>query len=204
MTLIIDISLPVSESSPVYPGNLQPQFKKIIKPSGSELTHITIDSHMGTHIDAPSHAGLNNGTSSDFSLSAFYGECRVIELLDTNLIEPHHFEAFNIQSGERILFKTNNSIRGFDEFYETWTALSAESARYLAEKEVALVGIDWFGIKQKNAPTNEAHTALLEKNIPILEGIDLNNVAPGAYTLSAFPVAYQGLDGAPARAVLIQ
>lgn len=177
-------------------------FEKITKPSGSQLTTITFDSHAGTHIDGPSHAGLE-GDVDMFPLDVFYGECRVIELLNTSLITKEHLVDKNIVNGERILFKTDNSLRGYEEFYDNWTALSGEAASYLAEQKVALVGIDWFGVKQKGAPDNTAHTALLGNGIPILEGIDLGRVSEGTYILSALPVAYRGIDGAHARAVLI-
>jgi arylformamidase len=203
MSVIIDISLPVHPTMPIYPGNQQTSFDTIKKPSGSQLTTITIDSHAGTHIDAPVHAGLD-GVIEAFPLETFYGPCRVIELFNTELIQAADLENEHIQSGERILFKTDNSLRGFNDFHESWTAVSTDAAEFLADKGVALVGIDWFGIKQKNAPDNRAHTALLEKNIPILEGIDLSNAEEGTYTLAALPIAYQGIDGAPVRAVLIK
>ncbi len=199
---IIDISLPIHPGMPVYPGNQVTLFEKSVKPSGSQLTTMTLDSHAGTHIDAPSHAGLE-GSTEIFPLTAFYGPVRVLEFLDTDLISSEHLKDHEISEGERILFKTDNSIRGHDTFHETWTALSSEAAAYLAERNVALVGIDWFGIKQKGAPDNGAHTELLSRNIPILEGITLRDVEPGLYTLAAFPVAYVGVDGAQARAVLI-
>ncbi len=203
MSTIIDISLPIHPAMPIYPGNQKTEFNRITKPSGSQLTNITFDSHAGTHIDGPSHAGLSDGTDS-FSLELFYGPCRVVEGLGTDLIAKEALDQLGIGSGERILFKTDNSLRGYDEFYETWTALSSEAAAYLAQQKVKLVGIDWFGIKQKGAPDNGAHTELLSVGIPILEGINLSKVASGTYTLVALPLAYQGLDGAHTRAVLIK
>ena len=204
MTHIIDISLPVHPEMPTYPGNKPTSFEKIIKPSGSQLTNITIDSHAGTHIDAPSHAGIINKTIDHYDLTVFYGPARIIEIYDKELIAASDLEQFLIQPHERILFKTDNSLRGFEKFHDTWTALSSEAATYLANSNVALVGIDWFGVKQKNAPDNGAHTELLEKGIPILEGIDLSGANTGTYILSAFPIAYKGIDGSPVRAVLIE
>jgi arylformamidase len=204
MTQIIDISLPVHPDMPTYPGNQSTIFCPVVKPSGSQLTNITIDSHAGTHIDAPSHAGIVDKTMDDYALDSFYGPARVIEIYNELLITPADLVGENIQAGERILFKTDNSLRGFNAFFDNWTALSSDAGQYLADAGVALVGIDWFGIKQKNAPDNGAHTFLLKKGIPILEGIDLSNAEEGSYTLSAFPVAYRGLDGAPTRAVLIK
>jgi len=200
---IIDISLPIHPNMPIYPGNQPTEFQKTIKPSGSQLTTMTFDSHAGTHIDAPAHAGLP-GTTEIFPLEVFYGPARVIEVLGVELITKYHLTEKEILPGERILFKTDNSLRGHDIFHDTWTALSSDAAEYLAQQNVALVGIDWFGIKQKGAPDNGAHTELLSKNIPILEGISLVDVEPGNYLLSALPIAYLGVDGAQVRAVLIQ
>ena len=200
---IIDISLPIHPNIPIYPGNQPTEFNKIVKPSGSQLTAMTFDSHAGTHVDAPAHAGLE-GSTEVFPLETFYGLARVIAIENTPLITKKHLLDQDIQAGERILFKTDNSTRGHDIFHDSWTALSSEAAAFLASKKVALVGIDWFGIKQKGAPDNGAHTELLSKQIPILEGITLKNAEPGTYILSAFPVAYLGVDGAQTRAVLIQ
>lgn len=200
--MIIDISLPIHGDMPIYPGNQVTELHKVTKPSGSQLTTVTLDSHAGTHIDGPSHAGLDGGVDV-FTLETFYGPCRVIELLDTPLVTAQHLNRLSLQPGERVLFKTDNSLRGYDDFHDTWTALSSDAAAYLATQKVALVGIDWFGIKQKGAADNGAHTELLKHNIPILEGIDLSKVTPGKYTLAAFPLPYQGIDGAQCRAVLL-
>lgn len=199
---IIDISLPVHPGMPIYPGNQPVTFQSFKKPSGSQLTNISLDSHTGTHIDAPSHAGLSDHIGS-YSLERFYGPCRVIEIKNIAVIEPKDLEGHTIGAGERILFKTDNSDKGFATMSDNWTALSSAAAQFLADKGVWLVGIDWFGIKQKGATDNGAHTALLEKGIPILEGLDLSQATAGAYTLAALPVAFQGIDGALARAVLV-
>lgn len=200
---IIDISLPIHPAMPVYPGNQMTKFDIFKKPSGSQLTSISFDSHTGTHIDAPSHAGLD-GDIESFPLELFYGECRVIEILHTPLITKDHLSSLHISAGERILFRTDNSVRGYDAFYDNWTALSSDAAEYLASRGVRLVGIDWFGIKQKDAADNGAHTKLLEAGIPVLEGLNLKDAATGTYLLSAFPISYQHIDGAQTRAVLIQ
>lgn len=95
-------------------------------------------------------------------------------------------------------------MRGFDEFYSDFVYLSSEGAEYLADAGVTLVGIDYLSIKQKGSTDNRPHTLLLEKDIPIIEGIDLSQVEPGEYTIVAFPLKYIGIDGAPARVVLLK
>lgn len=200
---IIDISIPVHPAMPIYPGDQTTEFDTFLKPSGSQLTKVTMGSHAGTHIDGPSHSIAGDKRGVDvYDLGAFYGLCRVIEI-DGKEIDRDSLVDYNIQAGERILFKTANSRRGYEKFYNSWVGITSDAAEYLAGQHISLVGVDWFGIKQKGAVDNLAHTALLSKKIPILEGLDLAKVEPGEYTLAAFPIAYQQVDGAPARAVLI-
>ncbi len=67
-----------------------------------------------------------------------------------------------------------------------------------------MVGIDALSIMQYGATDNISHTALLYKGIPIIEGLDLSKASAGNYIICAFPLAFKGIDGSLARAVLIR
>lgn len=204
---IIDISLPITEGMPVYPGNKETKIIAVPSASGtSVLSEISLTSHAGTHIDAPNHIqGGGDAAIDDLPLDNFYGPCRVLDLTDQrSSISREALESHSIQAGERLLFKTRNSVRGFDTFYDDYVYLESAAAQYLAETAVTLVGIDALSIKQRGSKDNTAHTALLSRNIPIIEGLNLANSEPGMYMLAAFPLAFQGIDGSPIRAVLIQ
>ena len=69
---------------------------------------------------------------------------------------------------------------------------------------VELVGIDYLGIEKKSAPGHPVHTKLLEKEIVIVEGLNLINVDPGSYELIVLPLKLKDLDGSPSRALLIK
>ncbi len=201
---IIDISIPIKQGMVVYPGNPDVTIEKIVShASKSEISKLTLGSHTGTHIDAPKHAITGACSLDQLSLDAFYGPCRVIDCTqDKVFVSLQTIEQAHVQKGERILLKTQNSLRGFNQFDPNFIFVSPEAAQYLASK-VVFIGIDYFSIKQKGSTDNRPHTYFLEKNIPILEGIDLSSVQPGTYTLIAFPLAlYQG-DGAPTRAILL-
>jgi len=206
MPEIIDISLPITPDMPVYPGTAATQIKQVRSASGSSiLSEITMTSHAGTHIDAPSHALLDDQGIDSLALELFYGGCRVLDLTHcTVAITEDDLKQHDIQTGERVLFKTSNSLRGFDEFYDDYVYLDSQAARYLGELGIKLVGIDALSVKQRGAQDNTAHTALLSQGIPIIEGLNLSPVEPGEYTLSALPLAFKGIDGSPTRAVLIK
>ena len=202
-SVLLDISLPLSPNGITYPNNPDVEFES--QPTQtSVITKIKFGSHSGSHIDAPSHAMIKNGATVDqIDLTRFYGRARVVDCLDSKgEITVEDLEKKTIKHGERVLLKTDNSLRGFHEFFPNFVYLTPEAAEFLASKEVLLVGIDSLSIKQKGNPDNRAHTNLLEKGIPILEGLDLSKAEPGDYILSAFPLKFIGIDGAPCRAVL--
>ena len=208
MKKIIDISLPLSNQTPVYPGNVPVSISvhQQIPESSSASSSITFGSHTGTHIDAPSHVFLGGQKSDEVSLQNLVGPCRVLDFSDESSpeITKKFLEYYEIQKGERILLKTKNSLRGFTEFYDDYVYLGGEAAEYLASLDVLLVGIDALSIKQKGSKDHRPHTALLSKNIPILEGVNLNEVRPGEYKLFCLPLKLIGIDGAPARVILIE
>lgn len=202
---IIDISLPIYDGMPVYPGTKPTRVKSVKSGSGtSVLSELSLTSHAGTHIDAPSHAIEAGKQLKDIGLDRFYGHCRVLDFSAIKeAITAANLKSKNIQVGERILLKTANSSRGFKEFYDDYVYLAADGAKFLAERKVLLVGIDALSVKKRGDKDNASHTALLSRDIPILEGLDLGRVEEGEYLFVALPLALQG-DGAPARAVLIR
>ena len=82
--------------------------------------------------------------------------------------------------------------------------MASEAAAFLAKKRIALFGIDALSVKERGSLDNRPHTALLSRGIPIVEGLDLHRVSPGRYFLTVLPLKLSGLDGAPARAVLLR
>ena len=203
---IYDISIPLHEGMITYPNNPE---VKINEPAteGSLLTTITLGSHSGTHTDAPRHQHSGNGNVSDYPLGHYVGPALVIDCTHRGpgeVILPEDLDDHTITEGTRVLFKTSNSLRGYKEFYDDFVALGGDTAEILGDKNVALVGIDFLSIKKRGGSDNRAHTCLLEKKIPIIEGLDLSTVEGGEYFLSAAPLSLQDTEGAPLRALLLE
>ena len=202
---IIDISLPLNQETISYPGNPKVEIDPIQTSGGSYISKLSLGSHTGTHIDTPRHVFLAGKDVDDIGLSLFIGLCRVLDLTAANeSISRADLEAKKIKPGERILLKTKNSINGYEQFIDNYVYLAPAAAKYLAELEIMLLGFDYLSVKQRGNPDNTAHTALLSQNIPILEGINLAYVNEGEYFLVVLPLKLMELDGAPARAVLLQ
>ena len=207
---IIDISLQLDTHTPIYPNNppLSISVYQSMPQSATQLSSITMGSHTGTHIDAPSHAVQGAHTLDEVPLTTFVGPCRVLDFslvtsADGSVSLPM-LERKHIQKNERILLKTYNSVRGFDRVYEDYVYLAGDAADYLAEIGVLLVGIDALSIKQRGSSDHRPHTSLLSENIPVIEGLNLSKVDEGVYELYCLPLKFIGIDGSPARAILIE
>lgn len=64
--MIIDLSVPVNEKTPVYPGDPATKIDPagVLAKDGYNDHYISLGTHVGTHIDAPLHM-LEGGQSLD-------------------------------------------------------------------------------------------------------------------------------------------
>lgn len=206
MSEIIDISTTLHKEMPIYPGNAEFEVESE-ESNTSYISTLKFGSHTGTHMDAPAHAFENGEGVDQINLQRCMGKCKVLDLTHIGFgqgIEVEDLKEKKIKNGDRLLFKTRNSNRGYDkDFFKDFIYLESKAAKYLADLEVDLVGIDYLSIKKKGRDDNTAHTALLGENIPIIEGLDLSGVDSGCYKLVALPLKMKDLDASPIRAILI-
>ena len=202
---IIDISLPLSEETPTYKGRKEkkPRLERIRTLSqGANETRLTLETHTGTHVDAPLHM-LPASSIDQLPLSSFLGPALVIEIRGVEVITPEHLSPFQqfLSPRQFLIVKTDNSFSDFSR--ENFVYLSASGASYLAQQGIKGIGIDSLGI-ERDQPGHPTHRLLLEKGILIFEGLYLREVEPGFYYFLCFPLKIKGGDGSPARAILFR
>ena len=205
--VIIDISWPISENMTAYKDRKTVSIcrTKTFEHDRVRESKITLGSHTGTHVDAPAHFIINGKTIDKLPLENLYGPCRVIDFsaCEEKIYLPDIL-AHDIQEGERLLFKTRNSLKqSNDPFDFEFVYLDAEAAEFLAFKKTKLVGIDYLGVERQQ-PNHPTHTWLFSHDVAIVEGLRLSHVNPGNYTLCCLPLNLPGLEAAPARAILIK
>ncbi|EPZ43355.1 cyclase family protein [Alicyclobacillus acidoterrestris] len=203
---IYDVSMLIHEGVQVYKNKdeKRPRFETTsdFSTGSSHETRIHLDAHTGTHIDAPLHMIPDGKTIETVKLKQLVGNCRVLDLTDVEGgigradLEPH-----KPQPGEFLLFKTKNSWD--EEFNYEFIYLAQDGAEYLADIGITGVGIDGLGVERAQ-PGHETHTALLSKDIVIIEGLRLKNVPAGEYFMVAAPLKLTGIDAAPARVMLFE
>lgn len=201
---IVDISLSLTPGMVTYPNN--PELS--IEPAEGEssfLSRVSLGSHTGTHVDAPRHVFSGGAGVDMLPLNSMAGPCRVLDFTsEEKSITKGDLEDFGIRTGERLLVKTKNSLRGFQEFFDDYVFLDGDAAEFLAAQHIGLFGIDYLSVKQRGSEDNRAHTELLQKGVVIFEGLDLSEVEAGEYFFVGLPLKLVRLDGAPARAILLR
>src|ERR671916_337343 len=170
----------------------------------ANVSTISLGSHTGTHMDAPIHFVPGGEGMDRMPLSATVGRARVIEIRDPVSIKPDELDSHGIGRGERVLFKTQNSSRRWwtEDFIEDFVYVSQESARYLADRGVRTVGVDYLSVGGFWKDGVETHQALLGAGTWVIQGLYLSRVEPGEYELICLPLKVEDGDGAPARAIL--
>lgn len=208
---IYDITVAISENVPVYEGD--PKVKidvaaSIARGDAANVTNLCLGAHTATHVDAPNHFIEGTRKVHELDLEKFIGRCVVVEIEENvTAIEPLHVE--NLENVERVLFKTRNSNFWNDAsgaFRKDFTYITPEAARLLVEKNIKLVGIDYLSVEKFGSTDFATHITLLEKEVAIIEGLDLREVPAGEYELICLPlkIISDTGDGAPARTILRQ
>jgi arylformamidase len=205
MAKIYDISVLISERIPAWPGDrfVLQIVQEIAKGDVCNKSFLEIGSHIGTHVDAPYHFERDGMKIDQLALDAFVGPAKVVSFPDVDRIGAAEIQSIPLSGVERILFKTQNSELWKETgFREDYVYLTSDACGLLATTDVKLVGVDYLSIEGYGYGTFDGHHLLLGKGVVLLEGLDLSNVPPGDYELTALPLKIAGGDGSPVRAIL--
>ncbi|HAW51133.1 MAG TPA: hydrolase [Flavobacteriales bacterium] len=206
---IIDLTHPVSQKMPVYPGTEPPIFEVgcSIEEDGFLEKKITFYSHTGTHIDAPAHL-INTAKTLDlFPAQHFFGKAfqvnlskKKIESIGISELKPHK-EA--IQQVDFLLIHTGwSQYWGEERYFRNFPVLSLEAANWLCMFNLKGVGIDTISADSEDSKEFPIHKVFLQRDIIIIENIaNLTELPTDEFTFSCFPLKLQDADGSPVRAI---
>jgi arylformamidase len=203
----IDVSVTVRHGMPHWPDNPPVVLERTMdmgRGDGCNVSHLAMGVHTGTHMDGPVHFLHQAAGLDEMPLDATMGETRVIEIEDPRAITVSELSRHDVQAGERVLFRTTNSLRCWSTgaFLEDFVAISEPAAQHLAARHVRTVGVDYLSVGGYSADGAKIHRILLHAGIWIIEGLDLSAAPAGQYEMICLPVKLHESDGAPARAIL--
>ena len=168
---IHDISLPISESLPIWPGHPALRITQpfhVARGDRSTVSQLTMTTHTGTHVDAPAHYIPGGHGVDTLDLDLLVGPALVVEAREADALTADVLQTLPIPPNtERVLFWTRNSdrwARGEREFFGDFVAITEDGARWLVARGVRLVGVDWLSVAPfgNSVPT---HRTLLSAGV---------------------------------------
>jgi len=207
----IDVTVPLKEGMAIWPGDVTIKIERrrsMDRGDAANNSAISLGVHTCTHMDAPKHF-IKDGKSIDkLPLETSVGPARVIEIKDKISIKPEELKQHNIKKGERILFKTVNSLRCWqtDAFVNDFVFVTRDAAQFLVDAGVILVGVDYLSVGSPMDPEKamrpDTHQILLGAGLYLIEGLNLTAAKAGDYNLICLPLKLMDAEGSPVRAIL--
>ncbi len=206
MERVIDISTPLDERTPYYPGDHRFRREMVARSNpdgtGFNLSLLGMSAHSGTHMDAPCHFIADGKRVHEIDPARFVTPALVAEFAPGARIDAGHIAALPLRRGDALLLKAN-ATRPADAAPDDFVCITAAAAQVVVDAGVHVVGIDALSIEAYDDPAFPVHRILLGNDVLIVEGLRLAAVAPGRYTLVLAPLLITDGDGAPARALLL-
>lgn len=212
---MIDLSQEIYHNCPVLPEFAPPkiEYLRIGPRDGWTVEQLTTNLHTATHMDAPAHMAIFRTTLDEIPVERFQGQLVLIPVNDKGPSEPvtvSDLEPYADRLNEDavvFLYTGWGEKRAWtEEFIFKSPYLSNEGAQYLVDKKVRGIGIDHFSIGGTVDENYETHRIILNANIWIAEGLQLNDPAlqQGSWHVMSLPLKVRESSGAPARIVAFQ
>ncbi|KAI0035609.1 putative cyclase [Vararia minispora EC-137] len=218
---LIDLSHPLDDNVPVYPGDPPFACRQFcsIPDTGFSVHQLSFSSHVGTHIDAPSHRFADTPTIDAIPLSTFVRPAIVIDVSSKSarsrigLPDLRPYESrIQAEGGVMVLFRT-----GWDRFwadkegkYFEHPYVEKAVAERLVELGVGVLGIDTMSpdpiSEDEGEDTLGVHNTILgsgkliAENLTNLDELQAAQGRGGRLMVCLAPLKITGCDGSPVRA----
>jgi arylformamidase len=208
---IFDVTHPITENMPVYPGTEAPVFQQAntLAKDGFIEQKITFYSHTGTHMDAPSHIFPAGKTLDDFPPSTFCGTALILDFsrIHSTRIEPTHLmpHAQNIAKSSFVLIHTGwSGFWGEQQYFSGFPVLTQEAAQWLMVFRLNGLGVDTISVDSVEETALPNHRIILGANTLVIE--NLANLSPLSGKMVQFfclPLKLANAEGSPVRAIAL-
>ncbi|MFS7928203.1 putative arylformamidase [Helianthus anomalus] len=181
--------------------------------SRSNVSEMKLVTHTGTHVDAPGHmideyfdAGFDVDT---LDLLVLNGPALLVDVPRDSNITAEVMKSLNIPKGvQRVLFRTLNTDRRLmwqKQFDTSYVGFLRDGAQWLKDNsDIKLVGIDYLSAAAY-VDSVATHRVFFEsRDIILVEGLKLDDVEAGIYSVHCLPLRLLGAEGSPIRCILIK
>ncbi|MEK7399363.1 MAG: cyclase family protein [Candidatus Poribacteria bacterium] len=167
-------------------------------------------SHVGTHVETPAHFFDGGKDVVDLPLTTFFGRGILLDIdkvgenpaITAEIAEKAIGDI--IKDGDIVIPRNSDqeSLKGS----KPKPYLTPESAKWLKDHNIKLLGIDNNIGLSKDIPTGrELHAILMGANIPIIEWLDnLDQLKKREFYVMALPFKVKIMDSSWARVIAIE
>jgi arylformamidase len=177
----------------------------VIESDDTFMHEIDTMSHIGTHVEAPSHFYEDGADVTDLPLDCFMGRTRLLRLTSLEANAPITGEVLEeasggtVGEGDIVIFTSGRP-------HEEAPHLTPDSGHWMAAKGVKMIGIDdSVSLGCNTADIRELHDILMSRNVPFLEVLtNLEAMKKNEFFLVALPLRIAELDSSLVRCIAIE
>ena len=202
---IIDLTHPIIEGMPVYfPWHPATEWVQTANYNQHNCVvhRLTIGTHTGTHIDAPSHIFEGMHHIDKYDPSLWLSEAQLLDFTPrkpNETISGREMEVKNVMEELGVIVRTGwDAFFGREDYYKTYPAISAEAGEILIKKKVKYLAAD-------TPFSMEIHKMFLSRGKPLITSLkNLGEIQHTRVKLIVAPLLLKDGDGAPARVFAIE
>ncbi|MFC5338961.1 cyclase family protein [Leucobacter denitrificans] len=202
----VDLSHPIATGMPVYPGDPEVAIEHAltIDTDGVAVDQLSLGSHSGTHLDAPSHSIVGGRTVDELSLEQLWGRARVLRAS----VDPgSEIGVADLEIPDRLPGIVVVST-GWDAYFGTSAAIehpniSLDLAKLLWSRGARVLGVDTLSPDATGSEVLDmpVHEFWLGNDGVIVENLRGLGAIPDEVEVSMLPLRLAGVDGSPVRVV---
>lgn len=168
---IIDLSQPLFDHMPVYPGDPEVIIKEIhtLDKEGWNMRNMTFTTHIGTHVNVPYHMNNSGKRLDSYDLDRFIGKAEL------------YTEGMKFYKNKGIIFSISNITKDIAE------ALIKYPPKFI-------------GLSEKFEFDIALEKLLLDADIISFENLANTDKLPQSFNFYGVPLRLKGSDGSPVRA----
>lgn len=171
---IIDLSQPLFNNMPVYPGDPEVIIKEVhtLEKKGWNMRNMTFTTHIGTHVNVPYHMNNTGRRLDSYDLDRFMGKAEL------------YTEGMKIYKNKGIIFSKINITR------EVTDLLIKYPPKFI-------------GLSEKFEFDISLEKLLLDADIISFENLTNTDKLPQSFNFYGVPLRIKESDGSPVRAFAI-
>lgn len=192
----------------LYPGGTPPVIRHLhtMEADDCRVRELRFGTHLGTHLDAPSHMLPRGKSLSQIPLTRFLGPGLAVDCTACkSTIFLEHFQPLErrIRAVDFLLLVTGFSrFWGKPEYLRDFPVLSVKAAQWLTSCNLKGLGVEAISVDPLDSPRHPIHHILLQAELLIIENLRTPRpLINRSFFFQCLPLPIPDLDGCPVRAV---